>query len=38
MHEAGGLNKKIIENSIEADVVLVNMPPIPTEHNTGTIA
>jgi hypothetical protein len=34
MHEAGGLNKKILDYSAQADLVLVNLPPIPTEHNS----
>ena len=33
MHEASGLNKKIMEHSSNAELVLVNMPPIPDEHN-----
>ena len=35
MHEAGGLNKKILEHSSTAELVFVTMPPIPAEHNTG---
>jgi len=34
MHEAGGLNKKILEHSSTAELVFVTMPPIPAEHNT----
>jgi len=33
MHEAGGLNKKILEHSSTAELVFVTMPPIPSEHN-----
>ena len=38
MHEAGGLNKKILEHSSSAELVFVTMPPIPAEHNTGKIS
>jgi len=33
MHEASGLNKHLTKYSKDAQLVLMNMPPIPFENN-----
>ena len=38
MHEASGLNNKLMEHSAGAELVIVNMPPIPIEHKIETEA